>query len=147
MYPGYNRRGKYIVALVDNRVHEIGDLKDCRITVRSEPDSSMAFDHYQNTRMDGAVMPNGSHTAEKGSLIVTLKAAYLDTLAIGKHKATINFKDGSVDVDITVKEGYEVPKTGDSANPVLWLGLMLMGLVTAGVIMASRKKGNSLGRR
>ncbi len=87
-------------------------------------------------------MPNGSHTAEKGSLIVTLKAAYLDTLAIGKHKATINFKDGSVDVDITVKEGYEVPKTGDSANPMLWLGLMLLGLLAVGVILVTGKIQN-----
>ncbi len=138
--------GKYIVALVDNGVHEIGDQKDCRITVRSEPDSSMAFDNYLNTRMDAQVMPNGSHTAEKGSLIVTLKATYLDTLAIGKHKATINFKDGSVDVDITIKEGYVVPKTGDSANPVLWLAMMLValigfaGLAVTGTMKASQKK-------
>ena len=132
----------YVVALVDNEVHEIGDQKDCRITVRSEPDGSKAYDNYQNTRMDAQVMPNGSHTAEKGSLIVTLKADYLDTLAVGKHKVTINFKDGSVDAEITIKEGYEVPKTGDSANPMLWLGLMLLGLLTAGVIVVYRILSN-----
>ena len=140
------RKITYVVAFVDNGVHEIGDQKDCRITVRSEPDGSKAYDNYQNTRMDAQVMPNGSHTAEKGSLIVTLKAAYLDTLAIGKHKATINFKDGSVDVEITVKEGYVVPKTGDSANPALWLAMMLValigfaGLAVTGTMKASRKK-------
>ena len=137
--------------------HTISDGKDAAITVKREPDDSKTYDLYTGAQVDGKDLPEGSHTTAKGSLILTLKAAYLDTLTVGDHKLTISFEDGSATATIKVKEAEPtptpaptaaptatpkpVPKTGDSADLALWLGLILLGLLGIGgfAVMKSRK--------
>ena len=130
--------------------HTISDGKDAAITVKREPDDSKTYDLYTGAQVDGKDLPEGSHTTAKGSLILTLKAAYLDTLTVGDHKVTIAFEDGSATATIKIKEAAPaptatpkpVPKTGDGSNPALWLGLAVAGLILiAGtVILWNRKK-------
>ena len=139
--------------------HTIGDGKDTDVTVKREPDDSKTYDLYTGAQMDGKALPEGSHTTAKGSLVMTLKAAYLDTLSVGDHKLTIAFEDGSATATIKVKEAAPtatpaptaaptptpkpkpVPRTGDSADLALWLGLILLGLLGIGgfAVMKSRK--------
>lgn len=130
--------------------HTISDGKDAAITVKREPDDSKTYDLYTGAQVDGKDLPEGSHTTAKGSLILTLKAAYLDTLTVGDHKMTIAFEDGSATATIKIKEAAPaptatpkpVPKTGDGSNPALWLSLAVAGLILiAGtVILWDRKK-------
>ena len=130
--------------------HTINDGKDTSVTVKREPDDSKTYDLYTGAQVDGKDLPEGSHTTAKGSLILTLKAAYLDTLTVGDHKLTIAFEDGSATATIKIKEAAPaptatpkpVPKTGDGSNPALWLGLAVAGLILiAGtVILWNRKK-------
>ena len=84
--------------------HTINDGKDTSVTVKREPDDSKTYDLYTGAQVDGKDLPEGSHTTAKGSLILTLKAAYLDTLTVGDHKMTIAFEDGSATATIKIKE-------------------------------------------
>ena len=122
------------------------------ITVNRKPDDSVTYDKYTGAQMDGKALPEGSHTTAKGSLILTLKAAYLDTLAVGDHKLTIAFEDGKATATVKIKEAEPapkptkkpkpVPRTGDGSTPALWLGLTVAGLILIGgaVILWNRKK-------
>ena len=140
-----------------NTLRELVKLFPCglktvpqRITVKREPDDSKTYDLYTGAQVDGKDLPEGSHTTAKGSLILTLKAAYLDTLTVGDHKVTIAFEDGSATATIKIKEAAPaptatpkpVPRTGDGSNPALWLSLAVAGLILiAGtVILWNRKK-------
>ena len=101
-----------------------------------------AYDEVTNQRLKGAAIDKTAvnaqyldHTA--GSVILTVKAGALDTLAVGEHVLTAEFEDGSLDIPFTVSAAAvqptatpkPVPKTGDSDHPALWLGLMLLGLI------------------
>lgn len=128
---------KYSTVSVTNGTHTIADGIDVVLTVKGEPDDSQTYDNFTGVEMDGKDISSNKYTTAKGSLILTLKAAYLDTLATGEHKVTINFKNGSATATLNIKA--PLPKTGDSGNPLLWLGLMLLGI--AGLaIPAVRKK-------
>ena len=140
----------YMIYKVENPVHTIGDGLNTVIYVRrSELDSETYF-RFTETLIDGAEIDPSHYSTAKGSLILTLKAAYLDTLTVGDHKLTIAFEDGSATATIKIKEAAPaptatpkpVPKTGDGSNPALWLGLAVAGLILiAGtVILWNRKK-------
>ena len=90
-------------------------------------------------------VPDGSYSAAKGSLILTLKSAYLDTLREGEHKVTISFRDGSAEAALTIRRTGEpaltaLPKTGDGAKPVLWLGMIAAGLAMAIAARSVKKR-------
>ena len=109
--------------------------------------------------MDGNAIPDGGSTAESGSLVLTLKSSYLDTLSVGDHKVKISFADGTVETPLKIKAAaptpsptpaptpsptpHPVPQTSDNDNPVLWIGLILLGIVglaVLGAMKASRKR-------
>ena len=146
----------YSVADARGAEHTVGDEKDAVFTVKRNVNDEKTFAGYTGSTMDGVALPEGSHTAEQGSLVLTLKSAYLDTLSVGDHKLKINFTDGSVETTVKIiaaaptptptpsPTSKPVPKTGDSANFPLWLGLILLGLaglaLVAGTGKAARKK-------
>ena len=51
--------------------------------------STAAFSTFQGVQVDGKTLAKSNYTAEEGSTVVYLKAAYLKTLAAGKHTITI----------------------------------------------------------
>ena len=130
----------YNTVSVTGGEHIISGGKNAVITVKGIPDDSRTYSSFTGAAMDGQLIPTGNYTAEEGSLILTLKASYLDTLSVGKHKLTINFTDGSADTTITVL-AKPVPKTGDNSNPVLWIALMILGMaVLAGTAVKVYRK-------
>ena len=52
--------------------------------------------------------------AEEGSTVVYLKAAYLKTLAAGKHTVTILSTSGNTSMDFTIGGKSSSPKTFDA---------------------------------
>ena len=91
--------------------------------------ASMAF--LSHMIQEGGLQKRVSlDTVKSGSLILTLKASYLDTLTPGTHQVTATFDDGSADTTIKILETpatpapTDVPKTGDGADLGLWLTLM-----------------------
>ena len=109
--------------------------------------------------MDQKQRRTGRNNKENGSLKLTLKAAYLDTLSVGDHKVTISFTDGTVETSLKIKAAAPTPfptpaptpsltphpvlQTGDNDNPVLWIRLILLGIAGLAVLVAmkaSRKR-------
>ena len=75
--------------------------------------STAAFSTFQGVQVDGKTLAKSNYTAEEGSTVVYLKAAYLKTLAAGKHTVTILSTSGNTSMDFTIG-GKTSPKTFDA---------------------------------
>ena len=75
--------------------------------------STAAFSTFQGVQVDGKTLAKSNYTAEEGSTVVYLKAAYLKTLAAGKHTITILSTAGNTSMDFTIG-GKTSPKTFDA---------------------------------
>ena len=76
--------------------------------------STAAFSTFQGVQVDGKTLAKSSYTAEEGSIVVYLKAAYLKTLAAGKHTVTILSTAGNTSMDFTIGGKSSSPKTFDA---------------------------------
>ena len=76
--------------------------------------STAAFSTFQGVQVDGKTLAKSNYTAEEGSTVVYLKAAYLKTLAAGKHTVTILSTAGSTSMDFTIGGKSSSPKTFDA---------------------------------
>ena len=120
--------------------------------------------------VDGKELKTTDYTVKEGSTIVTLNAAYLETLSVGKHTLEIESKNGIAKTEFTItaaqtggddqtggsdqtgsdttpqepdKNGGDttIPQTGDSSNAVLWIALLFAsGVGLMGAAVYSRKK-------
>ena len=138
---------------------------------RTENDAS-TFDHFIGVVVDGKAVPEKDNsgrvnwTAKRGSVILELQPAFLDTLSAGEHLIKVIFDDGessaifkilesiatptptvettptvtpTVDTTTTVTPAADAtPVTGDTANPFLWAAMILMSM--AGVAVMIEKK-------
>ena len=76
--------------------------------------STAAFSTFQGVQVDGKTLAKSSYTAEEGSTVVYLKAAYLKTLAAGKHTITILSTAGNTSMDFTIGGKSSSPQTFDA---------------------------------
>ena len=76
--------------------------------------STAAFSTFQGVQVDGKTLAKSNYTAEEGSTVVYLKAAYLKTLAAGKHTITILSTAGNTSMDFTIGGKSSSPKTFDA---------------------------------
>ena len=76
--------------------------------------STAAFSTFQGVQVDGKTLAKSNYTAEEGSIVVYLKAAYLKTLAAGKHTITILSTAGNTSMDFTIGGKSSSPKTFDA---------------------------------
>ena len=76
--------------------------------------STAAFSTFQGVQVDGKTLAKSNYTAEEGSTLVYLKAAYLKTLAAGKHTITILSTAGNTSMDFTIGGKSSSPKTFDA---------------------------------
>ncbi len=76
--------------------------------------STAAFSTFQGVQVDGKTLAKSNYTAEEGSTVVYLKAAYLKTLAAGKHTVTILSTAGNTSMDFTVGGKTTAPQTFDA---------------------------------
>ena len=93
------------------------------------------FDKFVGVSVDGKRISESQYTAKKGSTVITLKSAYLNTLKAGEHTIAIHFEDGKAEGSFTVLKASDDgnPNTGDNIH--LWAGLLfvsLTGLAGAG---------------
>ena len=75
--------------------------------------STAAFSTFQGVQVDGKTLAKSNYTAEEGSTVVYLKAAYLKTLAAGKHTVTILSTAGNTSMDFTIGGKSSSPQTFD----------------------------------
>lgn len=68
--------------------------------------------------VDAKELSESDYTAGRGSIILTLKKTYLDNLAVGNHKLTVETKDGTVETEFIVKDESDADKYTPSAEKV-----------------------------
>ncbi len=110
------------------------------LTIRVNGD----YSKFQSVAINGNTIGTDKYTSASGSTIITLKAAYLETLDAGQNTLRVNFTDGYAQTRFTVASNAldDVPQTGDSSNPSLWVMMSIlggMGLIGS-VIFTTKKK-------
>lgn len=126
--------------------------------------SDAEYADFLKVMVDGKELKTTDYTVKEGSTIVTLNAAYLETLSVGKHTLEIESKNGIAKTEFTItavqggddsqtggttpqepgkNEGAVTsPQTGDSSNVVLGVSLLFasgVGLFGAAVYSRKRK--------
>ena len=78
--------------------------------------SNAAYADFQKARVDGQTLDPAHYTVEQGSTIVTLKAAYLESLDPGEHTLDIVSSTGTATATftITAKETQQPAKPADT---------------------------------
>ena len=138
---------------------------------RSEYDT-ITYPEYQNggsILVDKKKVDSKNYTVEKGSLKITFKPSYLNTLSAGTHTLHVNFGDGSVEEKFTVNASSATgngtaarttnattnrtanattnrtangsPRTGDTSKWALWIGLIAVSVIAIAAIVFVRKRG------
>lgn len=122
----YLLNGDYYCESGEGQVHTKMSDEDAPFTVKNRSDDTETFVKFTDIKVDNAPVDEGNYTAVEGSVIVTLKADYLNMLAAGKHTLTVNFDDGFCDTWFVVRNKphngpdllsllQELPRTGFSA--------------------------------
>ena len=75
------------------------------------------FSKFVGIKVDGKDVDKANYEVKAGSTIITLKASYLDTFAVGEHTITVVYTDGSTDGTFNVHAKANSPATGDDFNP------------------------------
>ncbi len=119
------------------------------LIVKRSYEDETCIDHFVGVAADGVLLTRGSdYDAAPGSTVITLKAAFLQKLAIGAHTLSIFFDDASSTptTRLTVQDApstTKAPKTGDSADLALWavlLGASALGAASIALPAARRRR-------
>lgn len=103
--------------------------------------------------LDGYLVDGKNYDVQPGSIIVSFKKAYVDSLATGIHKITFKTSKGDAEAELVVmqkenatvkdsRSGKNTAKTGDATNPLGYAGLAIAAL-GAGYVIIRRKKSIS----
>ncbi|SEO71331.1 Ig-like domain-containing protein [Denitrobacterium detoxificans] len=94
-----------------------GSSATADFTFKRSVDDDATFSHFTGIQVDGEDVDAANYTAEPGSVIVKLKPAYLETLAVGEHTLTAMFDDaGSVDARFEVLAAPAAKGAASKAN-------------------------------
>lgn len=100
------------------------------------------FGKFVGIKVDGKDVDKANYEVKAGSTIITLKASYLDTLAVGEHTITVVYTDGSTDGAFNVHAKANSPATGDNSNMFLWIALLFISggaVITLTVVERKRR--------
>ncbi len=108
--------------------------------------SSASFGSFTRVEVDSETLSEDMYIKKEGSIIITLKGEYTNTLAYGEHTISIVSTEGVATGTFTILDTSATPipsaqggsaKTGDSSN-LLWL-ILAMSLAVGGVVIIKRK--------
>lgn len=153
-----------VIIMGANGTWQMGSQKDLSFT------SNAAYDDFIKVQVDGGDLDPSCYTVEQGSTIVTLRAAYLETLTVGTHSLAIVSETGTATTSFAVavvqtggilparqsggQTGAEnaasaaatqaaavtIPQTGDESSPALWAAVMLAAGTALAGIAVYRNK-------
>ena len=102
------------------------------------------FSKFVGIKVDGKDVDKANYEAKAGSTIITLKASYMDTLAVGEHTISVVYTDGSTDGTFNVRAKANTPATGDDFNIALYASLMVVSVTALVVLLlVSKKRGQA----
>ena len=76
--------------------------------------STASYASFKGVQVDGKTLAAENYIVEEGTIEVYLKAAYLQTLATGKHTVTILSSEGNASMDFTIGGVSNSPRTFDA---------------------------------
>lgn len=125
---------EYTITKGDNAKWTLKSAKALSFTASGD------FEKFVGVSVDGVRIGDSHYSAKKGSTVVTLKGAYLNTLKAGKHTIAIHFDDGKAEGSFTILDASDDnPNTGDNIH--LWAGLLfvsLTGLIGTGYAVCKK---------
>ena len=86
-----------------------GAIKELVVVIKRSEDDGQTFGSYTGAEMDGKAVPKQDTETARGSLVLTVKKAYMETLAVGEHTLKISFTDGSVTIPVKIKAAAATP--------------------------------------
>lgn len=138
---------------------EVATAKDPTYQWRKNSDDSLLFviksasnDDQTFAKFTGNVWVDGDKvdskyiTAAKGSLRLTLKPEYLNTLSVGEHTLTVQFDDGTVThkfMILPASAGSDSPGTGENGVTIA-LNCLLLVISAAGAVYAVFRQKKSV---
>ena len=94
-----------------------GNKTGLNFEIKGSPDDKETFEKFIGLASDGSTVAAENYTAASGSVKLTIKAAWLETLTAGKHTLTANFKDGKAEASFTVKDAPPPPTDPPTPMP------------------------------
>lgn len=98
--------------------------------------SSASFASFRGVQVDGKTIAPRNYIAEEGSIVVYLKAVYLQTLKPGKHTVTILSSEGDATMSFTIGG----VTTGD-AGIMLYAMSAALSLAGTAVVRGRKRRG------
>lgn len=98
--------------------------------------SSASFASFRGVKVDGKTIDPSNYIAEEGSIVVYLKAVYLQTLKPGKHTVTILSSEGDATMSFTIGG----VTTGD-AGIMLYAMSAALSLAGTAVVRGRKRRG------
>lgn len=98
--------------------------------------SSASFASFRGVQVDGKAIAPSNYIAEEGSIVVYLKAVYLQTLKPGKHTVTILSSEGDATMSFTIGG----VTTGD-AGIMLYAMSAALSLAGTAVVRGRKRRG------
>ena len=81
---------------------EKGSNKPLVLIVHRSVDDNLTFGLFDSFEVDGVAVDPTAYIATAGSLNLSVKPEYLETLADGTHTMKVNFKDGSASTELLI---------------------------------------------
>ena len=105
-----------------------GSNSGCSLTADNNYSGIEADEKFDSLYIDGGLVANTNYSLDKGSVIITLKPSYLNTLKNGEHTVKAVFSDGGEAETVLriVNESTDSPSTGDNTMLMpVWVILIL----------------------
>ena len=77
---------------------------------------ALTFELFTGIEVDGQSVSADNYTAEEGSVILSLKPAYLETLSLGWHTLKSSFIDGEATTRFLVAKPQPSPGSGSGSS-------------------------------
>ena len=102
--------------------------------------ASTGYGSFKGVKVNGKTIGAGNYIAEEnGGTEIYLKAAYLQTLALGKYTMTVMTESGEVTTEFTVGGVMTAPKTAD-AGALVYLAMALSSYTGTALVARKRRK-------
>ena len=128
---------KLAPSIIDGRNAKWNKGGESNLTFKSDA----AFSDFVEVLVDGKTITAENYEKREGSIIIELKASYLETLAEGEHTLTIRSASGDATTKFTVEAEIVSPPTG-STNVWVWIiiGVVALGIGAAVDVFIIRKR-------
>ena len=148
----------YLCIAGDGATWTKGSGTSLSLTSERSTDESSTFAHFKGIFVDGLEIRSANYDAESGSVVLSLKPSWLETLSVGEHELAARFDDGTGSARFTVHSKTEtssaagkgatstastaakqtIPKAGDAILPVA--AFLTLAIIACVVGLQARRK-------